>query len=525
MKIKKILSALLSAVMLFCLIPSSAFAEELDDKTVTLIYGESAKAANLTICDYMGFDPVYMEQEGMTPNVYTEDIVLYPTTDSSLSTRVLTINKDAFDIEHFDFVGWKVTKDGDDSTSLYVTMNFYYLGKGSEGTHPYIRLTDEAAEHIEKTFSGVFFERGYKPKYFGNYTIEPIFEKKSTSSYTFSLSLDGNDRVEAGEDVKLDLYVDGGAYNAFSSTIGYDSELFDYVSCSDEIDVDSSEAGKLKISAVGIEKKDGEMAAELRFMGKAVSEEKTGEFSLLTAKAGTSAEAVSSDAAEAKKGDPVSVTVNKTDVVVVTYPDGSKDQVAKGSDLTFRLSEKYPEYAASGYTYKVKAGEFTVKDNADGTYTIKAITNDVTVEVEKLAEGNLETYNFKVGAKLYRVAKYAGIAESGKTFFYDGKQMIRAGSEYLYIIGESGEADLSKIKEEDITQGEAITMSVSGDVNQTGVIDINDAQLVSDLYNGKYKDGFDTVAMVKYLAADVNGDRTVSSADIAAVVGNQKFVY
>ena len=66
--------------------------------------------------------------------------------------------------------------------------------------------------------------------------------------------------------------------------------------------------------------------------------------------------------------------------------------------------------------------------------------------------------------------------------------------------------------------GIAQTFNVNGDVNGTGLVDINDAQLVYNIYNTKY-DSFETTTMKMFLAADVNKDREVSALDAAAVVG------
>ena len=61
----------------------------------------------------------------------------------------------------------------------------------------------------------------------------------------------------------------------------------------------------------------------------------------------------------------------------------------------------------------------------------------------------------------------------------------------------------------------------SYDVNETGVVDINDAQLTYDIYSGKYTD-FEKVSVRKFLRADVNLDKAVNSTDAVAVVKNSK---
>ena len=50
------------------------------------------------------------------------------------------------------------------------------------------------------------------------------------------------------------------------------------------------------------------------------------------------------------------------------------------------------------------------------------------------------------------------------------------------------------------------------------MIDVNDAQLAYDMYKAKY-DSFDAaVSMLKFLNADVNGDKKVNVTDATAIV-------
>ena len=74
-----------------------------------------------------------------------------------------------------------------------------------------------------------------------------------------------------------------------------------------------------------------------------------------------------------------------------------------------------------------------------------------------------------------------------------------------------------------ITAGEAAgTVSYGGDVNGSRVVDINDAQLVYDLYNAHYSD-FTTVSMYKFLCADVaddtpEGSTLLNVSDAVAII-------
>ena len=89
---------------------------------------------------------------------------------------------------------------------------------------------------------------------------------------------------------------------------------------------------------------------------------------------------------------------------------------------------------------------------------------------------------------------------------------------WLVIVdkGQEFTADTAKanIKEASATAEE---MAPSYDVNETKTVDINDAQLVYNIYKAKY-DNFDATTMAMFLAADMNDSRTVTVEDAAAVV-------
>ena len=59
------------------------------------------------------------------------------------------------------------------------------------------------------------------------------------------------------------------------------------------------------------------------------------------------------------------------------------------------------------------------------------------------------------------------------------------------------------------------------DVNMTGLVDINDAQLAYDMYNGEYED-FSIINMHRFLNADVNADWKINVADAAAIASGIK---
>ena len=103
----------------------------------------------------------------------------------------------------------------------------------------------------------------------------------------------------------------------------------------------------------------------------------------------------------------------------------------------------------------------------------------------------------------YRMNKdFAGLigAKTGRTF----------GAEQIYR-DSAGIGDDARVM-----------VSYGGDVNGSGVIDINDAQLVYDMYNAHYA-SFSDVAMYKFLCADIaddtpEGSTLLNVSDAVAVI-------
>ena len=68
-----------------------------------------------------------------------------------------------------------------------------------------------------------------------------------------------------------------------------------------------------------------------------------------------------------------------------------------------------------------------------------------------------------------------------------------------------------------LVKADKVALAATNDVNESGKVDINDAQLVFDMYNNEYQD-FTVATMQKFLKADVNSDRKVDVNDAMAIV-------
>ena len=180
------------------------------------------------------------------------------------------------------------------------------------------------------------------------------------------------------------------------------------------------------------------------------------------------------------------------------------------------------------YTITATMGgtDVTVTEGANNTYTISNVTGDLVITIEKKSTLTMEVAVFEyvqMDNKTVFLVTVTGTPEEGKAFAYGDNVMYKttAYGENVYswlVIVDKGEAFTVATAEASATAEE---VKQSYDVNETGVVDINDAQLTYDIYSGKYTD-FEKVSVRKFLRADVNLDKAVNSTDAVAVVKNSK---
>lgn len=228
----------------------------------------------------------------------------------------------------------------------------------------------------------------------------------------------------------------------------------------------------------------------------------------------------------------INVTKEQTAGTITFEGEGARDVVGGTSqnaplhkDFTFKITK------AADFVYAVTAvkGENTVnvKDNGDGTYTIAAADIDganIMVNVAKNPVKTAEVYQYvKLNGKvMYLVVANDSSLTEGKVLTYDGSAMYWSEKYDGYcwlVISDEAEPEM---KEEAVThlgsaEGTKTEIDYAGDVNKTGQIDINDAQLVYDMYKAAY-DNFDTVSVERFLRADMNESKNLTVEDAVAVV-------
>lgn len=203
--------------------------------------------------------------------------------------------------------------------------------------------------------------------------------------------------------------------------------------------------------------------------------------------------------------------------------------VQEKATYTFTVAKK----DGSKYTVTATMGgqNVNVTEGENNTYTIANVTGDLVITIEKKSTLTMEvavSEYVQMDNKTVFLVTVTGTPEEGKAFAYGDNVMYKttAYGENVYswlVIVDKNETFTVATAEANIAQASATAEEVkqSYDVNETGVVDINDAQLTYDIYSGKYTD-FEKVSVRKFLRADVNFDKAVNSTDAVAVVKNSK---
>lgn len=206
-----------------------------------------------------------------------------------------------------------------------------------------------------------------------------------------------------------------------------------------------------------------------------------------------------------------------------------ESSVKENTNYTFTVAKK------DGFKYTISATmggkAVTVTEGANNTYTIANVTGNLVITIEKKSTLTMEvtvSEYVEMDNKTVFLVTVTGTPEEGKAFAYGDNVMYKttAYGENVYswlVIVDKGEAFDKATAEANIMQASATAEEVkqSYDVNETGLVDINDAQLTYDIYSGKYTD-FEKVSVRKFLRADVTVDKAVNSTDAVAVVKNSK---
>ena len=201
---------------------------------------------------------------------------------------------------------------------------------------------------------------------------------------------------------------------------------------------------------------------------------------------------------------------------------GTPQTATNGENFTFELIKQ------DGYTYKVELGDEELTAGEDGKYTIpgsKINGTALTVTITATAPAYTIAVSkyMDVDAKTMYLITASGNVGEGKVLNYGESKMYWSEKYSAYAWLVISDKTLDEVEDEaaaavKLADGEKTNIDYTGDVNLTGVTDINDAQLVWNMYKVDYKDDFVTVNVQKYLTADVNGDRVLNTNDAVVIV-------
>lgn len=199
--------------------------------------------------------------------------------------------------------------------------------------------------------------------------------------------------------------------------------------------------------------------------------------------------------------------------------------VSHGDSYSFHLN-KVPRYI---YSVTCKEGNepaepLLPKEDypVDNYYTVTDVQSNLVITVEKEPETSgfsmkMKEYLTLDGGKKLSLVLVEGKLDDTQVYAFSGEPMyyIEAKGTWCVLTTRDGSASTDAVSVQ--TGRRKILKTAVYDVNMSGQVDINDAQLVYDMYNGKYPD-FTKIDMQRFLNADVNGDYKINVKDAADVV-------
>lgn len=156
------------------------------------------------------------------------------------------------------------------------------------------------------------------------------------------------------------------------------------------------------------------------------------------------------------------------------------------------------------------------------------ITIDVSYKkTEPTITVNVSEYLKLNNQSIFLITATCDELTESKVLAYGEKQMYWSekynnNGAYAWLVIADGTKSLDALTAEAKTviaavDGTKAEIVYNGDVNQTKSVDINDAQLVWNMYNAQYSN-FDTVNIRKFLEADMTADGKLDTADAAAII-------
>lgn len=247
----------------------------------------------------------------------------------------------------------------------------------------------------------------------------------------------------------------------------------------------------------------------------------------------------------------IAITVTKTKKTTTTNTSSTSTKTTSSTaagNLKVEISGSgYSDTAGSPYTKKGTTYGFRIKEEAGYRYEISVqvdgkpvdytydekrtlyqipgemITGNVTIVVNKQLDVRVSEYLTLNGRSIYLILVPDAFGKK-QVPKYDGQTMyyspVYPGYCWLYETSESTAAiEKQALEKVAIADGKReASADCSGNVNLSTEIDINDAQMVYEMYTTLYRQ--EDLSSVEFLGADVNGDQKVNVLDVMWILND-----
>lgn len=211
---------------------------------------------------------------------------------------------------------------------------------------------------------------------------------------------------------------------------------------------------------------------------------------------------------------------NTAKMVTVSIPKNDKRTYTVQYGLDSAASSPLAQADAGDkwtYTYTADESIFSLF-YLDITYTEKAdfAADEVVAYLKLGTDASAKTMWLVLCSGKTNGYLTCSYGENTAPMYYSEKYQAWA---YLVISGDDAETVKNSVKIMNVDESAGKkTVDYSGDVNMTGGVDINDAQLIVNMYNADYTVFTGNVTMEKFLRADMDGTKAVDNADVLKII-------
>ena len=194
--------------------------------------------------------------------------------------------------------------------------------------------------------------------------------------------------------------------------------------------------------------------------------------------------------------------------------DGGTEQTCRsGSAFNFSLNaDESCDYVVlvEGQTLQGTGGRYTIPANlVSGAILTVSVTKTTRLTADVRVSEYLSGRVWLVEASL--------TVPVGKMLTYDGAPMlyVPARGAYMYVVDAEPTTEQAR-RAISTAVGQADSLTINGDANDSGLLDVNDAQLVYDMYMNVYQ--FNALTPVMWLRADANSDQIINVKDVQCIL-------